>query len=114
VDKETCWELVTKTQHIVDVQTLHNIEKSTREKNACEEDDQDHQDFWKDLNSVEFLQIELMPININEEDLQIKRKTQNYVLKGNQLYFKGWLVPKPEERKCIIMEMHHEIGHFGE
>jgi hypothetical protein len=55
-----------------------------------------------------------MPININEEDLQIKRRTQNYVLKGDQLYFKRLLVPKLEERKCIVLEMHHEIGHFGE
>ncbi len=70
MDKETCWELVAKDQHIVDAETLYNIEESTSEKNDCEEDDQDHQDFWKDLNCMQFLQTELMPANINnEEDL---------------------------------------------
>jgi hypothetical protein len=42
VDKETCWELVAKVQHIVDVQTLYNTRESIGEENACEEDDQDH------------------------------------------------------------------------
>jgi len=55
MDKETCWELVAKDQHIVDAETLYNIEESTSEKNDCEEDDQDHQDFWKDLNCMQFL-----------------------------------------------------------
>jgi hypothetical protein len=50
----------------------------------------------------------------NEKNLQIKRRIQNYIMKGNQLYFKGLLVPKLEERKHIILEMHHEIGHFGQ
>jgi hypothetical protein len=30
------------------------------------------------------------------------------------LYFKGLIVPKPEERRSIIEEMHQKIGHFGE
>jgi hypothetical protein len=49
----------------------------------------------------------------NEENLRIKRRIQNYILKENQLYFKGLLILKLEERKCIVLEMHHKIGHFG-
>jgi hypothetical protein len=30
------------------------------------------------------------------------------------LYFKGLLILKLEERKCIVLEMHHEIRHFGQ
>ncbi len=55
MDKETCWELVAKAQHIVDAKTLSNIEENTSEKNDCEENDQDHQDLWKDLNCMQFL-----------------------------------------------------------
>lgn len=114
MDKETCWELAAEAQNIVNAETLYNIEESNGEKNVCEEDDQDPQDFWKDLNCLQFLQIELMPTNVNnEEELQIKRKTPNYVLKGDQLYFKGFLVPKLEKKKRIVLEMHHDIGHFG-
>ncbi len=28
------------------------LKKVLGKKNACEKDDQDHQDFWKDLNCV--------------------------------------------------------------
>jgi hypothetical protein len=50
----------------------------------------------------------------NEENLQIKRRIQNYIIKENQLYFKGLLILKLEARKCIVLEMHHEIRHFGQ
>ncbi len=46
------------TQHIVDVQTFYNTEENIGEESASEEDDQDHQDFWKDLNCLQFLETE--------------------------------------------------------
>jgi hypothetical protein len=85
MDKETCWELAAKAQHIVDVQTFYNTKESTGEEN-----DQDHQDFWNDLNCLLFLQIELMLVNINEEDLRIKKRTQNYVIKGYSISKDCW------------------------
>jgi hypothetical protein len=55
MDKETCWELAAEAQNIVNAETLYNIEESNGEKNVCEEDDQDPQDFWKDINCLQFL-----------------------------------------------------------
>jgi hypothetical protein len=55
------------------------------------------------------------PNGVFEEEMtKIKKKIQNYNWHADQLLFKGSLVPKLEDRKEIIMELHQEIGHFGE
>jgi hypothetical protein len=56
---------------------------------------------------LQFLQIEQMLINVNDEkSLWIKRRAQNYIWKGDQLYFKEMMVPKLEENNNIVLEMH--------
>jgi len=56
-----------------------------------------------------------MPVNIsNEEKIANQKENSELYIKGNQLYFKGLLILKLEERKRIVLEMHHEIGHFGQ
>jgi hypothetical protein len=37
----------------------------------------------------------------------------NYFWNGDQLLYKGLLVPKLNECKRIIEELHQELGHFG-
>ncbi len=65
--------------------------------------------FWQ------FIQIAQTPSNATKEKyLWIKKRAQNYVWKGlDQLCFFNRMVPKPDERKDIVLEMHVEIGHFG-
>ncbi len=41
-------------------------------------------------------------------------QTQNYIWKGDQLYFREMMVPEPEQNNNIVLEMHQEIWHFGE
>lgn len=41
-------------------------------------------------------------------------QAQNYIWKGNQLYFRKMTVPKPKQNNNIILEMHQEIWYFGE
>jgi len=53
------------------------------------------------------LQTEQMLINVNDEKyLRIKRQAQNYIWKGDQLYFREMMVPKPKEKNNIVLEMH--------
>jgi hypothetical protein len=46
--------------------------------------------------------------------LRVKKQAQNYVWKGNQLFFQNMMVLKLDEKKDIVLEMHREVGHFGE
>ncbi len=38
----------------------------------------------------------------------------NYHWQGQSLYFKGLLVPKPADRMGLVVQMHEDLGHFGE
>lgn len=67
------------------------------------------------FNCLHFLQIEQMLLNVNDEEpLQIEMRAQNYIWKGDQLYFRKMMVPEPKQNNNIVLEMHQEICHFGE
>jgi hypothetical protein len=52
-------------------------------------------------------------VDLEESKKAIKRAS-NYCWKEQRLYFKGFLVPKPEERMSLVSQMHEDLGHFGE
>ncbi len=52
-------------------------------------------------------------VPLKKKDCRLKKQAQNYVWKKYQLCFRDMMVPKPNGRKDIIVEMHMEIGHFG-
>lgn len=104
-----------KAQSMVEVESLYDVEENIGDDNVCEGSDQKHQDVWCHFNCLQFLQIEQMLPNVNdEESLQITMQAQNYIWKGDQLYFREMMVPKREQNNNIVLEMHQEIGHFGE
>jgi hypothetical protein len=49
-----------------------------------------------------------------EEGKRARKRVNNYYWKGQKLYFKGLYVPKPEERIPLVIQMHEDLGHFGE
>jgi hypothetical protein len=49
-----------------------------------------------------------------EESKRARKRISNYCWKEQRLYFKGLLVPKPEERMTLVIQMHEDLGHFGE
>jgi len=49
-----------------------------------------------------------------EESKRARKRVSNYCWKEQKLYFKGLLVPKPEERISLVSQMHEDLGHFGE
>jgi hypothetical protein len=38
----------------------------------------------------------------------------NYCWQEQRFYFKGLFVPKPEEKMALVVQMHEDLGHFGE
>jgi hypothetical protein len=43
-----------------------------------------------------------------------KRRLLNYHWKEDTLFFKNLVVPKLEEKKVLVKNIHKEIGHFNE
>jgi hypothetical protein len=49
-----------------------------------------------------------------EKNKRARKRVSNYYWKEQRLYFKGLLVPKPEERMSLVSQMHEDLGHFRE
>jgi hypothetical protein len=80
----TCWELVAEAQMMVDAESICDTEVTTDDDNVGEGGEQKWKDVWGDVNCLQFIQIRQMPFNaIEEELLWVKKRTQNYVWKGD-------------------------------
>ncbi len=72
-------------------------------------------DIWKDAPCLKLLKEGMWPDTINlEEGKRAKKGSSNYCWKEQRLYFKGLYVPNPEERIPLVIQMHEDLGHFGE
>jgi transposase InsO family protein len=72
-------------------------------------------DIWRDAVCLELLKKGILPNTIDlEESKRAKKRVSNYCWKEQRLYFKGLLVPKPKERMSLVIQMHEDLGHFGE
>jgi hypothetical protein len=49
-----------------------------------------------------------------EESKRARKKITNYYWQEQRLYFKGLFMPKPKERMAFVIQMHEDLGHFGE
>jgi hypothetical protein len=71
-------------------------------------------DIWKDTTCLGLLKEYKLPNTVDlKESKRAKKRITNYCWKEQRLYFKGLLVPKPEERMTLVIQMHEDLGHFG-
>jgi len=71
-------------------------------------------DIWKDTTCLGLLKEDKLPDIVDIKESKRARKIiTNYCWKEQRLYFKGLLVPKPEERMTLVIQMHEDLGHFG-
>ncbi len=72
-------------------------------------------DIWQDATCLELLKEGQLPDIVDlEEGKRARKRANNYCWKGQELYFKGLYVPKPEGRIPLVIQMHEDFGHFGE
>jgi hypothetical protein len=72
-------------------------------------------DVWKDPVCLRLLEEGVLPDSIDmEESKNVRKRANNYCWKEQKLFFKGLLMPKPEERMSLVRQMHGDLGHFGE
>jgi hypothetical protein len=74
-----------------------------------------HQDIWEDVPCLDLLQGGMLPNTIDPvEARRTRKKVLNYHWQEQSLYFKGLLVPRPEDRMGLVVRMHKDLGHSGE
>jgi hypothetical protein len=72
-------------------------------------------EIWDDELCLSVLNGNQIPIDCDErERLRIDKCILYYYQSNDSLMFKGLVVPKLEIQRQIIMDIHNEIGHFGE
>jgi hypothetical protein len=49
-----------------------------------------------------------------EECKRTRKRILNYHWQDQRLYFKGLFVPRLKDRMGLIIQMHENLGHFGE
>ncbi len=71
-------------------------------------------DIWEDATCLGLLKENMLPDTMDHvESKRTKKRVTNYCWKEQKLYFKGLLVPKPEEIMALVIQMHEDLGHFG-
>jgi hypothetical protein len=72
-------------------------------------------DIWQDATCMALLREGMLPEMIKpEEGKRAKKRVEHYCWKEQKLFFKGLYVPRPEERRSLVVQMHEDLGHFGE
>jgi hypothetical protein len=77
--------------------------------------DSRNNDIWEDATCVDLLQGGMLPATVDPvESKRTRKRILNYHWQGQSLYFKGLLVPRPKDRIRLVVQMHKNLGHFGE
>jgi hypothetical protein len=72
-------------------------------------------DIWKDATCLGLLKGDILPNTVDlEENKRARKRITNYCWKQQKLYFKGLFLPKLKERMALVIQMHEDLGHFGE
>jgi hypothetical protein len=72
-------------------------------------------DIWQDTTCLALLREGTLPEVIDlEEGKRARKRADNYCWKEQKLFFKDLYVPKPEERRPLVLQMHEDLGHSGE
>jgi hypothetical protein len=113
-DKQQQLELVLATQQLLEVGEHDFQSADLDEEEECEADSRSY-DIWEDISYMELLRGGVLPTTVDPlESKRARKRIHNYHWQGQSLYFKGLLVPKPKDRMGLVVQMHEDMGHFGE
>jgi hypothetical protein len=72
-------------------------------------------DIWQDTTCLMILREGVLPEMIEvEEGRRARKRVASYCWKEQKLFFKDLYVPKPKERRSLVIQMHEDLGHLGE
>ncbi len=113
-DKQQQLELVWAAQRM-----LESGEHDLQSVDPNEEDecgvDSGNSDIWEDVTCMDLLQGGMLPTTVDPvESKRARKRIFNYHWQGQSLYFKRLFVPRLEDRIGLVVQMHKDLGHFGE
>jgi hypothetical protein len=113
-DKQQQLELVLAAQQLFESGEHDLVSTGPDEEDECGADTR-HKDIWKDVTCMDLLQGGMLPDTVDPvESKRARKRVLNYHWQDQSLYFKGLLVPRPEDRMGLVVQMHKDLGHFGE
>jgi len=84
------------------------------EEERCRTDTKDS-DIWKDVICMKLLHEGTLPDIVDfEECKRVRKRILNYHLHDQIFYFKGLFLRKLEDKMGLVIQMHEDLGHFGE
>jgi hypothetical protein len=70
---------------------------------------------WQDATCMALLREGMLPEMFElEEGKRATKRVEHYCWKEQKLFFKGLYVPKLEESRSLVVQMHEDLGHSGE
>jgi hypothetical protein len=71
-------------------------------------------DIWQDSTCLALLKEGVLPDVVElEEGKRARKRAKHYCWKEQRLFFRDLYVPKPEERRTLVVQMHEDLGHSG-
>jgi hypothetical protein len=72
-------------------------------------------DIWQDSTCLALLKEGVLPDVVElEEGKRTRKRAEHYCRKEQRLFFRDLYVPRPEERRTLVVHMHEDLGHSGE
>jgi len=113
-DKQQQLELVLAAQELFESSEHDLISTGSDEEDKCGADTR-NSDIWKDVTCMNLLQEGILPNTVDPvESKRVRKRKLNYHWQDQSLYFKGLRVPRPEDHMGLVVQMHKDLGHFGE
>jgi len=113
-DKQQQLELVLAAQQLFESGEHDLVPTSSDEEDEWGANSR-HQDIWEDVPCLDLLQGGMLPNTVEPvEARRTRKRVLNYHWQEQSLYFKGLLVPRPEDRMGLMVRMHKDLGHSGE
>jgi hypothetical protein len=71
-------------------------------------------DIWEDATCLVLLREGMLPEMCElEEGKRARKRAEHYCWKEQKLFFKDLYVPRPKERRSLVLQMHEDLGHSG-
>jgi hypothetical protein len=72
-------------------------------------------DIWQDATCLALIRDGVLPDMLKfDEGKRVRKRAANYCWKEQKLFFKDLYVPKPDEQRSLVLQMHADLGHLGE
>ncbi len=113
-DRRQQLELVLAAQSMSEV-GIHKVNLTIMDEAEQGGEERKGPDIWQDATCLALIKDGVLPDLIElDEGKRVRKRAANYYWKEQKLFFKDLYVPKPDERKSLVLQMHADLGHSGE